>query len=156
MIRSAGSSSQRRRSLGAVDNVDRHLGQRLRHAFGLFLRTAPLGLAAFCAAPDPGLRTGSFYSPCLTLGWLKTVPSGREEKTSWAPSWRAENKDSRPFIGPTRNKNRKQQGLVTAKVSTSPVLLPSTGLGQPRRAHFRVSWEATSPALLDSTASILS
>ena len=46
--------------LGAVDNVDKHFGQRLRHASGLFVRAAPLGLTGSEAASDPGLRTARF------------------------------------------------------------------------------------------------
>jgi hypothetical protein len=40
--------------------MDNHFGQRLRHAFGLFVRAAPLGLAGSQAASDPGLRTARF------------------------------------------------------------------------------------------------
>jgi len=39
--------------LGGVDIVDKHFGERFRHAFGLFVRAAPLGLAGFEAASDP-------------------------------------------------------------------------------------------------------
>jgi hypothetical protein len=66
--------------LGAVDNVDKHVGQRLSHAFGLFVRAAPLGLTGSEASPAPGLRTGSFHSPRSALGWLRDVPSGRAAK----------------------------------------------------------------------------
>ena len=68
--------------LGAVDNVDKHLGQRLRHAFGLFVRAAPLGLTGSEAASDLGvsLRDGPWAGLGVHFRNDVKVPRARRER----------------------------------------------------------------------------
>ncbi len=47
-----------------------------------------MGAGRVCAASRLGFAHGSFPSPCSTLGWLRSVPSGRDEKAS--RPWRGE------------------------------------------------------------------
>ena len=68
--------------LGAVDNVDKHFGQRLRHAFGLFVRAAPLGLTGSEAASDLGvsLRDGPWAGLVVHFRNDVKVPCARRER----------------------------------------------------------------------------
>ena len=92
--------------LGAVGNVDK------RHAFGLFVRAAPLGLGGSEAASDPGLRTARFTRrppPWAGLGVSLRDGSqnGVGSPSSPAPHrcvLKTETRD-RLLVRPTRNKN---------------------------------------------------
>ena len=103
-------------------------GHRFRHASGLFVRAAPLGLAGSGAASNPGLRTARCTRrppPWAGLGMsLRDGPQKRRRKSSFSPAPRRGVLETATVdsssIRLTRNRNRNQRGLVVAKVFTSP------------------------------------
>mgnify|MGYP000957956029 CR=1 FL=1 len=130
-------------ALGAVDNVDKHFGQRLRHAFGLFVRAAPLGLTGSEAASDPGLRTARFTrrSPPWAglvpsgraLGWLRSVPSGRAAKRR-----RKSFSSPAPRRGVLKTETRDRLFVVYSSDSEQKLKTPRAGGGY--GFHLRSEW----------------